>query len=292
MHEYFPLPHQATSPATNLPPVFSFWDGPLSWLERLSIASFIRNGHDFTLYGFERPVDLPEGCRWSDASEVVPREEMFFYKENRTPATFADYFRLLLMQQNAGIWADCDMICLRPFTGLPDHIFGMEVQAGRGAHGGQINNAVLRIPSESPLLASLIGIFDTDGTQVDPVWLPLYRRLEVLIRRVVGQKVGLSHMQFGATGPFPLTYFARQHGLDRYACSPDVFYPLPYRDARVMLRAGSELGPYLTENTLGVHLWRMALTGRSRQPTPFPPEPGSVLAHLAAELELPIPLRG
>lgn len=264
--------------------ICSFWFGPLSWLERVSIASFIANGHHFDLYSYEQPEALPFGCRWIDAATVVPRDQMFFYKGNRSPAVFADYFRLMLMQRDAGIWVDCDMLCIAPFGSLPDHIFGYEVAPGDGAHGGQINNAVLRLPPNSPLLGRLLTLFEDDGQDRDPVWLPTYRRWEVNIRRWLGQRIGLSHMQFGATGPFPLTFYAKELCLDHLAQDKNVFYPLAYKKAAELIKAGSSLKEYMTSDTLGVHLWRMALTDRSRASVPVHPEKGSALSDLCHSL--------
>lgn len=65
---------------SNLPTVCSFWHGPMSWLELFCITSFIAQGHQFDLYSYERPDDLPQGCNWRDASNVLPREDMFFIR--------------------------------------------------------------------------------------------------------------------------------------------------------------------------------------------------------------------
>ncbi|MAN76251.1 MAG: hypothetical protein CML24_03385 [Rhizobiales bacterium] len=272
----------------SLPVVCSFWFGPLSWLERTSIASFIAHGHDFWLYSYDEPENLPEGCTWIDAATIIPRDEMFFYKGNRSPAVFADYFRLMLMARAVGIWVDCDMVCVKPFRDLPPHVFGMEFDPGKGAHAGQINNAVLRLPPDSPLLETLLDLFEDDGRDRDPVWLPWYRRSEVFLRRMMGEKIGLAHMQFGATGPFPLTYFARKLGLDKEALPRTAFYPLPYTQAPRLMTPGTRLDDFTTEGTLGVHLWRMALTERSRLSTPPAPEPGSALADLAKTLSIDV----
>ncbi|HCO54110.1 MAG TPA: hypothetical protein DIT93_03720 [Pelagibacterium sp.] len=256
----------------------------MSWLERLCITSFIAQGHQFELYSYDCPEVLPEGCKWRDAAEIVPRENIFFYKGDRSPAVFADYFRLMLMVREAGIWVDCDMLCIRPFSGLSSYVFGYEVPPGKQPHAGQINNAVLRLPKDSDLLKALLGIFDGDSEKIDPVWMPWYRRMEIAVRRMLGQRIGLTHMQFGATGPFPLTHFARMLGKDGEAMATTVFYPLPYDEVRTMLDPGSSFERYIHPETLGLHLWRMALTNRSRRPEPQRPFAGSALGEIAGRL--------
>jgi hypothetical protein len=37
-------------------PVFSYWSGKLSWMERLSVASAIETGHDVTVLSYEPKV--------------------------------------------------------------------------------------------------------------------------------------------------------------------------------------------------------------------------------------------
>jgi hypothetical protein len=95
---------------STLPPIVSFWHGALGWLGRVAIASFLEKGHSFALHAYDDVGPVPSGCEIRDANAIVPRAEMFFYKGNRTPAVFADYFRLKLMEAAAGIWVDCDVL--------------------------------------------------------------------------------------------------------------------------------------------------------------------------------------
>ena len=58
---------------SNLPTIVSFWHGPMSWLEALSIASFRRQGHRVEVYSYDPVEGLPEGAIARDAAEVLPR---------------------------------------------------------------------------------------------------------------------------------------------------------------------------------------------------------------------------
>ncbi|RYF04347.1 MAG: hypothetical protein EOO77_29790, partial [Oxalobacteraceae bacterium] len=52
----------------------TFWDGPrLGYLEQISIASALEQGHAYTVYSYEpdRLDGVPEGAELRDAREVM-----------------------------------------------------------------------------------------------------------------------------------------------------------------------------------------------------------------------------
>lgn len=263
---------------TALPVIASFWHGPLSWLEKVSIASFVRHGHPVHVYSYEPQGELPAGAEWKDAEDVLPRDRMFFYKGHGTPGAFSDLFRMNLMRQERGIWADCDVYCVRPIDDLGPYIFSWE-------RPGSINGAVLRIPSDAPLLDDLLSIFDLDNRPLLEPHLPLGRRLEVAARRLLGDPVTPAYMQYGATGPFALTHFVPKHGLIDKVLPSTVFYPVPYAGIPALMTAGSDLKDVIKPDTHGVHIWRSQLTRRGRSDIATP-EKGSALAGLIEEAGL------
>jgi hypothetical protein len=54
-----------------------FWSGPLSAMERLSMASFVANGHPVDLYSYGELAALPDGVRLRDAADILPASECF-----------------------------------------------------------------------------------------------------------------------------------------------------------------------------------------------------------------------
>ncbi|MEP7239427.1 MAG: hypothetical protein ABI697_00950 [Devosia sp.] len=257
-----------------LPTVCSFWHGDLDWLGRLCIASYLDRGHPFELYCYESVGPVPKGCVLRDAESVMPRADMFFYKGNRTPAVFADLFRLKLMQQEAGIWVDCDCFCLQPYEGLGDYIFGIE------SHVDAVNNAVFRCPPQGKLLDALFTTFEPGSL---PAGMPWARALEVRVRRLLGQEVPAHHMQFGSTGPWPLTHHLKRLGLFRLAQPKTVFYPLDYTTAPELLKPEIDIGQWTTPNSLSAHFWHSLLTRRGNGRLPVP-APGSFFATELARL--------
>lgn len=266
----------------SLPTICSFWYGPLGPIERVCMASFLAQGHRFALYAYEDPGALPAGAMWHDAETVVPRENMFFYKGKRTPAVFADLFRLHLMQRQSGIWADLDVYCVRPFAGLGDYVFGYENDPDwRNGFRAQVNNAVFTCPADSDLLKALLSVFEPGAI---PPGLAPWRAFEVRVRRALGDPLPVHHMQFGATGPAPLNHYVRALGLSDRIQPRTVFYPMPYGAARVLFEPGSDIAEHIAPDTLGVHLWHSALTNRDTGRR-LEAQPDSFMARRMAELE-------
>ncbi|MEO5805553.1 hypothetical protein [Devosia sp.] len=263
-----------TATHNGLPVIASFWHGPLSWLERLCIDSFVKQGHAFHLYSYEPISGLPPGAEWRDAATILPQDKLVFYKGRGTAGVFSDYFRMSLLQREKGIWADADVYCVKPFVDPPEFFVGFERQ-------GSINGAVLLIPSDAPLLADLISVFTEAKRPLFEPHLPLCRRLEVAGKRLLGQKVAPEYMQYGATGPFALTHYVARRGLWDQVQPVDVFYPVPYEGIPALMQAGSDLSA-ITERTLAVHIWRSQLTNRGRAGMGVP-EAGSALADLCAK---------
>lgn len=260
-----------------LPTIVSFWHGPISWLERLSIESFLRHGHQIEIYAYEPIEGLPDGAVRRDAAAILPPDQMVFYKGKGTPGVFSDRFRLCLLQQGKGLYSDLDVYCVRPFAGLPPYVMGFETARS-------VNNAVLRIPADAPLLEDLLGIFEAKRRLFEP-HLPRGRRWEVALRRLLGDAVPPEHMQFGATGPFALTHYLEERGLTHLVQPAPVFYPVPYEAIPALMQPGSRLDAAIKPDTLAVHIWRSQLTRRGRAGMPLP-SPGSALHALCLQDEI------
>jgi Glycosyltransferase sugar-binding region containing DXD motif len=96
--------------------VQGFWSGqPLTDLHWACLRSFLKLGHQFTLYSYE-PLAVPQGIGLQDANAIVPAHEVFFFDNRETHtrdiAPFADYFRLRLLYQLGGWYCDVDTVCL------------------------------------------------------------------------------------------------------------------------------------------------------------------------------------
>lgn len=264
------MPHLLPNPY--LPTIVSFWHGPMSWLENLSVASFRRQGHRVEVYSYEPVLGLPEGAVARDAADVLPRDKLVFYKGKGTPGVFSDYFRMSALRRGLGVYADLDVYCVRPIEGPPDYLMAYE-------RPGSINGAVLHIPADAPLLDDLLSIFtDTHRPLLEP-HLPPFRRIEVAARRLFGEKIAPEDMQYGATGPMALTYYMARRGLGHLVRPSSVLYPIPYEGIPALMQPGSSVNAAIGPDTLAIHLWRSQLTQRGRADMPLPAE-GSALWEL------------
>ena len=121
------------------PPVQSLWIGAaLSTMERLSIRSFLAQGHPFHLYVYAEVENVPAETTLLDARSILPESEIFVYAKGigkGSYAAFSDLFRYKLLLERGGWWVDLDMVALRPFEFDRQHVFGYE-SAGRGLHVG------------------------------------------------------------------------------------------------------------------------------------------------------------
>ena len=100
-----------------LPIIQSLWIGEkLSTMERLSIRSFLANGHRYHLYSYGAVGNVPEGASIRNAEDVLPADRIFVYKKEKSYAGFSNLFRYKLLLEHGGFWADTDVVCLKPFT--------------------------------------------------------------------------------------------------------------------------------------------------------------------------------
>jgi hypothetical protein len=207
----------------------SLWIGrPLSLIERLSIISFLRNGHEYHLYCYDKIGGVPKGVIVRDAAEILPASEIFYYehragKGKGSVAAFANLFRYKLLLERGGWWMDTDMVCLRPLDFIEPVVF-----AGQRTSGGlQVTNAAIKLPKRH-LIAE--QCYET-------------------ARRESGPK-----MSWGKTGPHLLDDVVKKNSLQQSIKAPEIFCPLDYSVWQKLLEA-TPLAQLITPESRTIHLW-------------------------------------
>ena len=127
----------------------TFWHGSqLSIYEKLCIKSYLHHGHLVEVYSYEE-LELPEGAILKDASEILPKSEIFFFNEGPgkySIAGFSDRFRYKLIYEKGGIWSDLDVLCLKSYSGLPEAFFAYQEDK---SHKHAISTGIFSLPPKS-----------------------------------------------------------------------------------------------------------------------------------------------
>jgi hypothetical protein len=223
--------------------LFSYWSGPVSWMERLSIDSAKAVGHDVTVFSYE-PEKLARAglnCTIADARLIMAPLE-----RKMPPPHFSDHFRVEGLGKGCGTWFDLDVLFLRPLPS-ESHLFGW-------ASAKKINNALLKLPADCPLLAEYLDTCRSGDRYDAPRWYPWYRRVNRRFKGALRQWRG-GKPALPIYGPRTLTHLVHKHGLTHLAKARPVFYPIA-SDKRQIAEMLDWPAKYITPETVCVHLWR------------------------------------
>lgn len=236
----------------SLPTIQMFWHGaPLSRIERLSLTSFVQNGHPVDLYVYEEPAGVPAGVRVMDAAQILPRSAAFRHRRTQSFALFADWFRYRLLFERGGIWADADVVCLEPFDYESAEVFAWQDDV-------YINNAVLGLPA-GDLLADLLASCCEHPNRILP-YDSLGVRLRKLKRRIL-QGDRRDRVRWGENGPEGLTRAARHLGYADRALPSWHFYPVAFDNSRMLFESPVAGREVVFDGSRAVHLWNQVLRG-------------------------------
>lgn len=198
------------------------WIGnTVSTMEKLSLASFLRQGHTYHLYSYNHLADVPTGTVVKDAREILPESAIFQYKDRPSYAGFANFFRYKLLLERGGWWADTDTVCLRPFDFADEYVFSSELQGDVEA----VNAGAIKAPRASDAIAYAWEVCKSKEPR-DLVW--------------------------GETGPKLMGEVVSKFKLERFKKPYYTFCPIDFNDWRKFLI------PYVVgipENAYAIHLW-------------------------------------
>jgi hypothetical protein len=231
-------------------PLVSYWEGPISWLERLCVRSMREAGHPVIVYSYDAETLWREGL---GATEIRHADEVMDethpanrYRRARRYDHFADVFRLELLRQDRGVWTDLDCLVLKPLRPREGFLFGR-------FNADWLNNAILMLPNNSAVLTDYYA-----GITAVPLRLP-WSTPQRRVRRNLAALFGSPLPDPAARtniGPRALTYYVKQHGLFERACPPAAFYPVQSAQAGVLVDSDDGAARRLIgEETEVVHAW-------------------------------------
>jgi hypothetical protein len=190
------------------------WIGPsLSKMEVLCLTSFIETGYDVHVYCYD-DLELPAGVIKKYAAEVLPRDQIFTYRQSGfgrgSYAGFADRFRYHLLYEKGGWWFDMDFVSIRMKSEPKDLLFAStwENEWGQCAN----NCAIYSRPGDDRVR-----------------WL----------RDKCDELIRTKDVVFGETGPFLVQELVRERGLDKNVAPWWEFCPYPWRMVPRMAYTGN-----------------------------------------------------
>jgi len=207
--------------------ISGLWIGKnLSLMEQLSIKSFLANGHQYCLYTYGPVKDVPKGTIIKDANEILPKKRIFQYAQGFAKGSygaFSDLFRFKLILDKGGIWADLDLVCLKPFDFKEKYVFSSE---NRPDGSIKTNTGVIKAPPKSKLIKSCYEL---------------------------AAKIKPGDIKYAQIGPDLFFSQVKKFHMDKYVRSPAAFCPLDYWDFKKALDENSTFR--IPKEAYAVHLW-------------------------------------
>lgn len=206
--------------------VATLWmNGPLRRIDAICLRSMVANGLDLTLYTFGDIPNAPNGAKLADAAEILDRkliDRLQLVKRaernHRQPVQhFSDFFRVMLMQQEKGLWLDSDVFVFKPFSYDADEVFFAKEDRVR------IGSPVYYLPPGHPVIGEYERLMAQDSLLPD--WLGFRRgTLKPLWWKLRG--IAYSPPDLGITlyGNDAFTRLAKRHGDYRKARPKSLFY--------------------------------------------------------------------
>lgn len=226
-----------------------FWHGSLlSAYEQLSIASFLKQGHRVEVFSYGE-LNLPPGATPMDAATVLPEHALSPYQAGGI-ATYADLFRYKLLYERGGIWADSDVLCLRPMDALPPACVGRQDDSS-------VAVGVMRFPAGHALAGEL------------------YEH---------AAKLGPS-ARWAQTGPQLLTKLLPRHS-DVKVLPAHAFYPIHWSQAwRLVTPEHHGRCTAIAQKSYAVHWWNEIFRRMGMPKDKLPPQGSFLERHAAALLD-------
>ena len=223
-----------------------FWHGAaLSRVERLCITSFTACGHRVIVHVYEEPDGVPHGVSLADAGQVIARKELFKHPQTGSFAPFADWFRYRVLYDRGGLWADTDVVCLKPLAYARPEIYAWQDDV-------QINNAVLGLPARHALAKWMMECCEQPN-RVLPYDDGRGKRRKWRRRWLQGNRRG--NVKWGEYGPAGFTQAARHLGFVELALPPQEFYPVSFKQWRGVFEEAERDWATALASSKALHLW-------------------------------------
>ncbi|WP_151765700.1 glycosyltransferase [Acinetobacter colistiniresistens] len=235
-----------------LPTIHALWIGKtLGKISSCCLRSFVMRGHKVLLHAYDSITDVPEGVECVDANQIISADKIFKHNQTGSYALFSDVFRYELLKKVSGIYVDCDVYCLKPIQ-IPESQYLLGFESDH-----KINGAVLAMPQDSNLLASLLDA--AYNPFFVPPWYKKSRQKRLKFKKTLGIGKHIADMPWGVIGPDAITHFVKAQNLVGYVQPIDIFYPVHYQCIGQLTDSGLNIEDITSTRTLGIHLYNEML---------------------------------
>jgi hypothetical protein len=205
----------------------------------------LAQGHTLTIYTTEDTQGIPPGIEVREAREIFDHPSIVRHQKTGSPTLHADMFRYQLLQKTPHIWADLDIFCIRPLRFTSDYVFAYE-------NAKEINNAVLRLPRNSPSLTELLRY--TPEHRGYPPFFSTTDKWRYWLKSG-GRQPSIAQWPWGAIGPRGLSYHLQKNQETQHALGEQAFYPISLDQIAQLSTPHALQREDLPSETYAVHLW-------------------------------------
>ncbi len=112
--------------------ICTFWySGQLRLVDRLCLSSMVKTGQRVKLFSYDKKIDnLPAGVELHEAESILPRSAIYRldpdFSDDKLGCTivqFSDFFRVMLMEYQQGVWLDTDVYLVKQFHPDADKVW-------------------------------------------------------------------------------------------------------------------------------------------------------------------------
>jgi mannosyltransferase OCH1-like enzyme len=204
-------------------------------MEKLSMVSFLQNGHPYHLYTYKDIKGVPDKVILKDAKRIISEENIFKYRNYNSYAGFSNLFRYKLLLEKGGFWVDTDVVCLKPFQFISDYVFASENYVSYEKKTiTQVTNCVIKVPAGSKIM----GYCYEQSLAKNP-----------------------NELKWGETGPKLISKAVlKQFKMHSQVQNPTTFCPIPYQFWKFFIADNINLEDAvkiteLTNDSYSIHLY-------------------------------------
>lgn len=188
--------------------------GELTDLELMCIRSWIRLDYRVYVHSYDE-IYLPAGANRYDANLLMPKAKIFRNKRNGSLAVFADVYRATMLTKIPALWLDTDIFLVRAFDFSCENILACE----NGSDVGNINNALLKLTPDSPILKEIIRRYENPYTALP--WDKLGKVWQIFVKALLSGGLRAEHLSWGALGYLAIQKTVRRSGFDGQILGPE-----------------------------------------------------------------------